>query len=191
MKVKPRYLQALAQDLARQFVEQGIKNFYGETHTVTANEEGQQFEMTVSVQRLGAVTPGERTAELNDKLAQIMALAHTVCHGFAQEQGHAVNEMREFLQGQFEPGKYDNVLRPFYRLMEKELHANAHKGDRPVWLKMTPNECLLEVYHHAAKLQRAIRDGDGAGAVEYATDLGNLGMMMADIYGVLAPVPEG
>jgi hypothetical protein len=33
-------------------------------------------------------------------------------------------------------GKYDFVLGAFTRMMECELHANAHHGDRPGWLKM-------------------------------------------------------
>ena len=47
-------------------------------------------------------------------------------------------------------GKYDNVLEPFMALMEKELHANSGKGDRPGWLSMPTSTATLEIYYHVA-----------------------------------------
>ena len=54
-------------------------------------------------------------------------------------------------------GKYDNVLRPFFLLMEKELHANCGKGDRPGWMSMSTEVATLEIYYHVAKLAKAAR----------------------------------
>ncbi|WP_404633963.1 hypothetical protein [Dyella ginsengisoli] len=81
--------------------------------------------------------------------------------------------------------KYDHVLVPFARLMAKELHANADKGDRPGWLSMTPSMAMLELYYHVAKLQKAVKDGDMAGVREYAADVGNMSMMVLDVCGGL------
>src|SRR5574337_752407 len=81
--------------------------------------------------------------------------------------------------------KYDDVLLPFARLMAKELHANAGKGDRPGWLMMTPAIGMLEIYYHAAKLQKAIKDGNGEGIREYAADVANMAMMLLDVCGGL------
>lgn len=88
--------------------------------------------------------------------------------------------------------KYDEVLRPFVAMMEKELHANAGKGDRPGWLAMSADTCLLEIFYHLGKLQKAVKKSEGDGIGEYAADVANMCMMLADICGVLAlanPVP--
>lgn len=82
-------------------------------------------------------------------------------------------------------GKYDDVLRPFLALMENELHANAGKGDRPGWLAMTPGECLLEIFYHMGKLQKAVKKGDDDGVREYAADVANMCMMLVDLCGLL------
>jgi len=81
--------------------------------------------------------------------------------------------------------KYDDVLLPFARLMAKELHANAGKGDRPGWLQMSAATAMLEIYHHAAKLQKAVKDGAGDAIGEYAADVANLAMMLLDVCGGL------
>lgn len=83
-------------------------------------------------------------------------------------------------------GKYGDVLRPFVIQMERELHANAGKGDRPGWLKMSPEVALLEIYYHLAKLQKAVKDDNGPGIQEYAADVANMSMMLLDICGGLA-----
>ena len=84
-----------------------------------------------------------------------------------------------------EDGKYDEVLSPFLILMRKELHANAGKGDRPGWLAMTPGECLLELYYHLAKCQKAVKDGNLALIAEHTADVANMSMMLADICGLI------
>lgn len=81
--------------------------------------------------------------------------------------------------------KYDDVLKPFVAMMEKELHANAGKGDRPGWLAMSAGECLLEIYYHLSKLQKAIKDSDGDRIAEYSANVANMAMMAADICGAL------
>lgn len=87
------------------------------------------------------------------------------------------------------PGKYDDVLLPFLKLMEHELHANAGKGDRPGWLQMDRKTALLEIYYHLGKLQKATKDNDAAGIVEYAADVANMSMMLVDVCGLLAAAP--
>lgn len=82
-------------------------------------------------------------------------------------------------------GKYDSVLRPFFAMMEAELHANSGKGDRPGWLAMSAEQCMLEIYYHAAKLQKAVKKNDMQGVREYSADVANMSMMMADIVGWL------
>ncbi|HCJ6297129.1 TPA: hypothetical protein NU583_005729 [Pseudomonas aeruginosa] len=87
------------------------------------------------------------------------------------------------------PGKYDDVLLPFLKSMEHELHANAGKGNRPGWLQMDRRTALLEIYYHLAKLQKATKDNDAAGIVEYAADVANMSMMLVDVCGLLAAAP--
>jgi hypothetical protein len=89
-------------------------------------------------------------------------------------------------QSEETPAKYDDVLIPFLSLMRKELHANCGKGDRPGWLAMDANTALLEVYHHLAKLQKAVRNNDGPRITEYSADVANMAMMVLDICGGLA-----
>lgn len=84
--------------------------------------------------------------------------------------------------------KYDDVLLPFAHLMARELHANADKGDRPGWLQMSPAIGMLEIYYHAAKLQKAVKDGNGEGIREYAADVANMSMMLLDVCGGLGAV---
>lgn len=82
-------------------------------------------------------------------------------------------------------GKYSNVLRPFFAMMEAELHANTGKGDRPAWLAMSPEQCLLEIYYHTAKLQKAVKNNDMKGVREHTADVANMSMMLADTCGWL------
>lgn len=85
-------------------------------------------------------------------------------------------------------GKYGEVLRPFLTLMERELHANSRKGDRPGWLKMDANTALLEVYWHAAKLSAAVKNNDGPAIQEHSADVANMAMMVLDVCGGLVTV---
>jgi len=108
-------------------------------------------------------------------------------------------------KGQGEPvatlaRKYDDTLMPFVALMRKELHANADKGDRPGWLSMSADTCLLEIIYHFGKLQASVKRGDGDGMAEYGADVANMCMMLPDICGVIdlvrhneqtAPVADG
>lgn len=91
-------------------------------------------------------------------------------------QGHAASCLS---------GKYGDVLRPFVIAMDRELHANAGKGDRPGWLAMRPEIALLEIYYHLSKLQKAVKDDNGPGIQEYAADVANMSMMLLDICGGL------
>ena len=81
--------------------------------------------------------------------------------------------------------KYAEVLRPFVALMEKELHANSHKGDREGWLQMTEEQALGEIEYHVSKLSKAMTDMNPDGIREYAADVANLSMMLLDIGGQL------
>jgi len=86
--------------------------------------------------------------------------------------------------------KYDETLLPFLGLMRQELHANSSKGDRPGWLSMTAETCLLEIYWHVSKLSVAVRDQNPQRIAEHAADVANMAMMQADIAGVLAAAPQ-
>lgn len=82
--------------------------------------------------------------------------------------------------------KYDDTLLPFLALMRKELHANSHKGERDGWLGMTLLTAMNELTHHHNKLGGAVEAVDGPQIAEYAADVANCAMMLADIAGVLA-----
>ena len=99
------------------------------------------------------------------------------------DQRHAQKKLRALLDAP--PAKYDDTLLPFLAMMRMELHANAHKGDREGWLSMTTGECLLEIYWHTSKLQRALRDNERDGIREFSADIANLCMMMVDVAGAL------
>ncbi|WP_374979259.1 hypothetical protein PSGK_21225 [Pseudomonas solani] len=83
--------------------------------------------------------------------------------------------------------KYNQVLLPFLKMMETELHANAGKGDRPGWLAMDRNTALLEIFYHLGKLQKALKDSNPDGILEHAADVANMSMMLVDICGLLPP----
>lgn len=84
------------------------------------------------------------------------------------------------------PPKYDDTLLPFLALMRNELHANAHKGDREGWLRMTLEQALGEIRHHADKLIIPVMNHDREAIREHAADVANCAMMLADIAGVLS-----
>lgn len=78
----------------------------------------------------------------------------------------------------------------FVRAMADELRANAHKGDRAGWLTMSSREAVSEVLYHAAKLSYACRqhlqeEGELTKVREFAADVANCAMMVADIHGGL------
>lgn len=86
-------------------------------------------------------------------------------------------------------GKYGNVLLPFVQRMAIELHANAGKGDREGWLKMSAEMAVLEIYYHVGKLQKAVFNEGGDQIAEFAADVANMAMMLLDICGGLE-VPQ-
>lgn len=79
------------------------------------------------------------------------------------------------------PEKYDDVLLPFLGLMRAELHANAHKGDRPGWLQMDRKTAILEVFYHMGKLHQAVHRNEVSAIKEYAADVANMCMMLLDV----------
>lgn len=85
--------------------------------------------------------------------------------------------------------KYYNVLLPFMQLMRKELFANANKGDREGWLKMTTNAALEEIEHHRRKLNNAVAYEWHDEVKEHAADVANCSLMLLDVMGLL-PVQE-
>jgi hypothetical protein len=91
--------------------------------------------------------------------------------------------VRELEKDAQQPDKYDPILLPFVEAMRRELHANSGKGDRSGWLSMTRGDCLLEIYHHLAKLQKAARSDDLGQITEHAADVANMAMMLLDICG--------
>jgi len=105
------------------------------------------------------------------------------------EAYYIADELRAIVRQQGKAGgvaeKYDNVLLPFVALMRAELHANSGKGDRPGWLRMSTDTCLLEIYYHLAKLQKAVRKEAGNAICEHAADVANMAMMLVDICGGL------
>lgn len=88
------------------------------------------------------------------------------------------------------PEKYDEVLLPFLALMRSELHANAHKGDRPGWLQMDSKTAILEVFYHMGKLHQAVHRGEEAAIKEYAADVANMCMMLLDVCACIDKVKE-
>lgn len=87
-------------------------------------------------------------------------------------------------------------FRAFAGAMVRELAANRHKGDRAGWQQMNGREAVNEVLYHAAKLSYALRqyeqgDGPADKILEFAADIGNCAMMVADVAGVLVPRSPG
>lgn len=95
------------------------------------------------------------------------------------------------------------VLGAFVRQMQSELAANSGKGDRPAWLRDEPRDLLAEVQHHYVKLHAAVVEWDrvlaGKSARplpwpgelldligEFAADVANMSMMVADRCGAFA-----
>lgn len=88
------------------------------------------------------------------------------------------------------PQKYDDTLMPFLALMRKELHANSHKGDREGWLGMPLLTAMNELTHHHDKLGGAVEAVDAPQIAEYAADVANCAMMLADVCGLLTKDQE-
>jgi hypothetical protein len=85
---------------------------------------------------------------------------------------------------------HDAPFAAMVQAMADELRANRHKGDRAGWLTMSGREAVSEVLYHAAKLAYALRqfergEGEGRQVLEFAADVANCSMMVADVAGVL------
>lgn len=94
-------------------------------------------------------------------------------------------EMEATATSEMPAEKYDDTLLPFLELMRKELHANAGKGDRPGWLKLSAEQALLEIYWHTAKLSAAVKHNNGDAIIEHCADVANMAMMLLDVCGGL------
>lgn len=96
------------------------------------------------------------------------------------------------------------VLGAFVERMQRELAANGGKGDRPGWTRDTPRDLLAEIQHHYVKLHTVVVEFDreeqglpsrpvpwGATMAtrhliaEFAADVANMAMMLADRCGAL------
>ena len=70
-------------------------------------------------------------------------------------------------------------METFTKRMEKEIKANAHKGDwRPFAIKENRTEILREIEHHYNKLVIAYESGDEELIREHSDDIGNIAMFM-------------
>lgn len=149
-----------------------------------AHQVHDQKQLTTEVVRLMESAFTVAMAESQDLRMQLEALQ---AEKYALED--QVRGLQELMANPV-PQKYDDTLLPFVALMRKELHANAGKGDRPGWLSMSADTCLLEIIYHFGKLQKAVKNSDGDRMNEYAADVANMCMMLLDICGALAFVEQ-
>lgn len=77
-----------------------------------------------------------------------------------------------------------NLVRPaFVQRMESELRANAaKKGDWHTWVP-SPLTALAELQHHETKMIHAIEHGDAERVSEFAADIANIAMKIAEVFG--------
>lgn len=75
----------------------------------------------------------------------------------------------------------------FADAMRRELAANEHKGD---WKADGGVDLFEDLLYHAAKLGLALGTQNRAAVNEYAADVGNLAMMVADVWGALDAQPD-
>lgn len=68
----------------------------------------------------------------------------------------------------------------FARAMRLELWRNRGKGGRVLWRQETSKSLVSEVFHHVAKLAKAVRCDDMGLVLEHAADVGNTAMHVAD-----------
>lgn len=78
----------------------------------------------------------------------------------------------------------DKEIRIMAQAMTNELKTNAHKGD---WSELDGGEGIHELIYHAVKLALAARGGHRAAVLEYAADVANHAMFVADACGSLDP----
>lgn len=138
----------------------------------------------VALLQVAVVLEALRSADSSARLANMNA-GKVLGEAYAKLKG-----LRATRPAQAEQQKYDEVLLPFLDLMRAELRANAGKGDRPGWLSISRETCLLEIYYHLAKLQKATIEDSPSGIREHAADVANMSMMLVDICGLLTEQGE-
>ena len=70
----------------------------------------------------------------------------------------------------------------FVKRMEAELKANACKGDWKQW-KPDVSQAKSELKHHILKLEDALEKGESQMVSEYAADVANIAMKIAETHG--------
>lgn len=81
----------------------------------------------------------------------------------------------------------ETEITAFADSMRAEMVANDHKGG---WDKTTVPEMLKDLLYHVAKLAVAVERDHKQAIHEYAADVGNCSMMLADIAGALMLPPS-
>lgn len=71
----------------------------------------------------------------------------------------------------------DTVTARFREAMLHEIRANEYKGD---WLTSSERTLRRELDYHVAKLRAAVRAGDTPRITEFAADVANHAMFVAD-----------
>ena len=84
------------------------------------------------------------------------------------------------------------VFRPLYpefglfaQAMDRELRANRNKGGPAAWREDGSQRMLTELTYHQGKLANAVQRGNVHEVLEFAADVANLAMMVADAHGAL------
>lgn len=122
------------------------------------------------------------------KADEVMILSMPDSTGPIGEMRKAKDEARDALQQvAMSNARFPAVapLPEFFELMSMELAANDHKGNRSNWQAMTPSKALMDVYHHVAKLVRAVECGLVPYIREHAADVACSAMIVADVTNVL------
>lgn len=66
--------------------------------------------------------------------------------------------------------------------MQRELDANAHKGQPGSWRECSPEWLWNDTMYHAAKMIYAMKHGEADKVSEFAADVANMAMMTRDAY---------
>ena len=72
----------------------------------------------------------------------------------------------------------------FAQIMQRELDANAHKGESGTWALCAPEILWNDLMYHAAKMIYAMKHGESERVEEFAADVANMAMMTLDAYNV-------
>lgn len=81
---------------------------------------------------------------------------------------------------------FDDKIKAYAAAMSAELKANAEKG---TWDAAEPQELLKDLLYHVAKLVLAVGAGNPVAVHEYAADVGNEALMIADVMAALELPP--